>query len=306
MLISVIVPIYNVAPYLRQCLDSIINQTYHNLEIILVDDGSTDDSSTICDSYASNDIRVKVIHKENGGLSSARNSGLDIINGEWVLFVDADDWIDLDMIEILYNTATINRSDISCCNVRVLSDGQCVNKVLNTGEVSVIDTVSAYREIIKGRIRFEVWNKLFKSVLINDIRFIVGQTYEDVYFDRVVFSRATRISYIEKSLYNYRVTRPGNTNSTFRESRLAIFSELEKTSKYLKEIGEVDISLEYIKYAAETAMSFYVDASKLGCSLETKVKIIQYFDYFYKKIPQKYFKIKLFKLSPSLYLKLRK
>ena len=101
-LVSVIVPVYNVAPYLEQCLDSIVNQTYRNLEIILVDDGSTDESGAICDRYAEQDSRIQVVHKENGGQSSARNVALDMMTGEWVLFVDSDDWIELNTLELLF------------------------------------------------------------------------------------------------------------------------------------------------------------------------------------------------------------
>ena len=100
-LVSVIVPVYNVAPYLEQCLDSIVNQSYRNLEIILVDDGSTDKSGAICDRYAEQDSRIQVVHKENGGQSSARNVALDMMTGEWVLFVDSDDWIELNTLELL-------------------------------------------------------------------------------------------------------------------------------------------------------------------------------------------------------------
>ena len=101
-LVSVIVPVYNVAPYLEQCLDSIVNQRYRNLEIILVDDGSTDESGAICDRYAEQDGRIQVVHKENGGQSSARNVALDMMTGEWVLFVDSDDWIELNTLELLF------------------------------------------------------------------------------------------------------------------------------------------------------------------------------------------------------------
>lgn len=101
-LVSVVVPVYNVSSYLEQCLDSVVNQTYKNLEIILVDDGSTDDSGAICDRYAEKDSRIQVIHKENGGLSSARNVGLERITGEWALFIDSDDWIELNTLELLF------------------------------------------------------------------------------------------------------------------------------------------------------------------------------------------------------------
>lgn len=115
--ISVIVPVYNVAPYLKKCVDSIINQTFTDIEIILVDDGSTDESGTICDQYAQKDSRVKVIHKPNGGLSDARNSGLEVCSGEYIGFVDSDDWISPDMYETLIHFAVKEDLDVAMCGV---------------------------------------------------------------------------------------------------------------------------------------------------------------------------------------------
>lgn len=113
--ISVIIPVYNVEKFLRRCLKSVINQTMSDLEIILVDDGSNDNSGEICDEYAKNDDRIIVIHKENGGLRSARNKGLDIATGEWITFVDSDDYIDTDMYEMLYSNAIEKEVDICAC-----------------------------------------------------------------------------------------------------------------------------------------------------------------------------------------------
>ena len=115
-LVSVIVPIYKVEKYLNKCVDSIINQSYKNLEIILVDDGSPDKCGEICDKYAEKDSRVKVIHKENGGLSDARNAGIDIAKGDYLLFVDSDDWITSNICEVLIKNANDNLSDIIACN----------------------------------------------------------------------------------------------------------------------------------------------------------------------------------------------
>ena len=115
-LISVIIPIYNVEKFLSFCIDSIVNQTYKNLEIILVDDGSTDNSGKICDEYALKDNRIKVMHKQNGGVSSARNVGLNIAKGKYIGFVDSDDYVENDMFEILHNLIIKNNVDISCCN----------------------------------------------------------------------------------------------------------------------------------------------------------------------------------------------
>ena len=122
-LVSVIVPIYKVEKYLNKCVDSIINQSYKNLEIILVDDGSPDKCGEICDKYAEKDSRVKVIHKENGGLSDARNAGIDIAKGDYLLFVDSDDWITSNICEVLIKNANDNLSDIIACNQYESFDG---------------------------------------------------------------------------------------------------------------------------------------------------------------------------------------
>ncbi len=114
--ISVIIPVYNVEPYIRKCIDSVINQTYINLEIILVDDGSTDNSGKVCDEYATKDKRVKVLHKRNGGVSSAKNAGLKEVTGKYLGFVDSDDWIEPEMYEILYNDLTFNNASFSTVN----------------------------------------------------------------------------------------------------------------------------------------------------------------------------------------------
>ena len=118
--ISVIVPVYNVKLYLHKCVDSILNQTYQNIEVLLIDDGSTDGSSDICDSYTEKDSRIKVVHKKNGGLSSARNTGLDMATGEYILFVDSDDYIDIEMIRRLYDALVKTGADMSVCNIRMV------------------------------------------------------------------------------------------------------------------------------------------------------------------------------------------
>ena len=116
-LISVIVPVYNTEKYLDRCIQSILSQTYSNIEILLIDDGSTDSSGAICDKYAEQDSRVRVFHKANGGVSSARNMGLDKAKGTWFTFVDSDDWIDMDMYEQMYNAAIQNKVDMVCCDL---------------------------------------------------------------------------------------------------------------------------------------------------------------------------------------------
>lgn len=183
-LISVIVPVYNVEPYLRKCLDSIVNQTYKNLEIILVDDGSTDNSGIICDEYANKDNRIKVIHKANGGLSDARNKGLDIVKGEYTGFVDSDDYIAEDMYEYLYNFAIENDLDVAmCASCDVYQNKKIYPKnfesIILDKKEKIIENIFVNQH---GGSGIGVCNKLFKYNVIKNIRFDFGKTYEDVYF----------------------------------------------------------------------------------------------------------------------------
>lgn len=172
-LISVIVPIYNVEIYLDRCIESIVNQTYKNLEIILVNDGSTDNSLTICQKWAKKDNRIKVIDKENGGLSSARNAGLDIANGEYVSFVDSDDYIDKNIYDEMIKNIIITKSDIISCSIQEIQNNG--NKI-NT--LNKKDTILNSEECIKDllfnhkRITPYAWDKLYKKDIIGSSRFI--------------------------------------------------------------------------------------------------------------------------------------
>ena len=163
-LISVIVPVYNVEKYLDKCIQSIVDQTYTNLEIILVDDGSPDNSGAICDEWAEKDNRIKVIHKANGGLSDARNAGLDIATGEYIAFVDSDDYIELDFYDKLYNVIKATNCDISICNLRKVYENNNVSvNNCDTFEITEYSTTEAMSALIDDKIRQVVWNKLYKA-----------------------------------------------------------------------------------------------------------------------------------------------
>ena len=184
-LISIIVPVYNVEDYLKACLDSIINQTYKNLEIILIDDGSTDNSGKICDEYAGKDNRIKLIHKPNVGLSDARNAGLEIAKGEYIGFVDSDDYIAEDMYEFLYNLVVDNDLDVAmCASCDVHEDG-----TVKTPKIFKTIFINEKEKIIEnlfvnqaGGLAISVCNKLFKKKVIKNCKFTVGKTSEDVFF----------------------------------------------------------------------------------------------------------------------------
>ncbi len=148
-LVSVIIPIYKVEPYIRECLDSVINQTYRNLEIILVDDGSPDGCPKICDEYAENDSRIKVVHKENGGLSDARNKGLDVASGEYITFVDSDDVVHKAYVEFLYDNLKKTNSDVSVCQSVSFRDLQKIKDVEINNEWYVLPGKEAVRDLYK-------------------------------------------------------------------------------------------------------------------------------------------------------------
>ena len=146
-LISIIVPIYNVEVYIRNCVDSILGQSYENIEIILVDDGSPDNCGDICDEYGSKDKRIKVIHKKNGGLSSARNAGIDIATGDYLGFIDSDDWIESDMYESLYTALTSHKADISVCG-RYIVEGSRITTISDSEKAEVFTRSEALSELV--------------------------------------------------------------------------------------------------------------------------------------------------------------
>ena len=176
-MISVIVPVYNVEPYLRKCLDSIINQTYRDLEILVVDDGSTDGSGKICDEYVKQDERIQVFHTENKGLSPARNLGLDKATGDWIGFVDSDDWIEPDMYESLLKRAEETGADVVECGY--CSDYMTVSIrcIAFQGTASGAEALEA---LIRNEILTQVWNKIWSHHLFTGIRFPEGRSFEDV------------------------------------------------------------------------------------------------------------------------------
>lgn len=206
-MISIIVPIYKVEKYLKKCIDSIINQTYKNLEIILVDDGSPDGCGSICDSYSLLDKRIKVIHKENGGLSDARNTGINIARGEYLAFVDSDDFIHPQMIEILYNVVTEQKADIGICDFReVNEDGQYVQDAINADtEIVCYEGWDIMKQLQqKNLITVVAWNKLYRASLFENIRYPRGHVHEDEFVIHRILNKCVKTAYTNNKLYFYR------------------------------------------------------------------------------------------------------
>ena len=218
-LISIIIPVYNVEKYIRFCLDSVINQTYKNLEIIIVDDGSKDSSGQIADEYAVKDSRIKVIHKENGGLSDARNVGLDAITGKYVAFLDSDDVITLDFYEYLYNLIKQNDYDIAECEFFRIPSEQIadVQKILDeknkeidilvkeeTSKDALCDFYGRYLNPYVNKV--VVWNKLYKSEIYSDIRYPVGRFHEDEFTTFKILNKINKMITSTRKMHGYMQT----------------------------------------------------------------------------------------------------
>ena len=203
MKISVIIPVYNVAPYLRRCLDSVLNQKYTDIELILIDDGSTDESGAICDEYKMRDKRIIVMHKSNGGLSDARNAGLNIASGEYICFIDSDDWVDSSMFQDMIEAIECYQAQIACCGF-IRTDGKSEFGNWNYGATHCVNAEQALRDIMKRwPENVVVWNKMYRAELFDDVRFPVGEVHEDNATFYKVIGTTDRFLYIDGQYYYY-------------------------------------------------------------------------------------------------------
>ena len=203
--ISVIVPVYKVEAYLDRCVQSIANQSYRNLEIILVDDGSPDNCPAMCDAWAEKDSRVKVIHKENGGGAQARNIGLELASGQYIGFVDSDDFVLPEMYARLYQSLNDTGSDIAECGYYTVMDDNAPSGAYCSGGLMVLDTVQALDEHIRNRQCIQViWNKLYRKEAVEDVRFAEGKTIDDEFFTYRALANAKQVAVLDQKLYCYR------------------------------------------------------------------------------------------------------
>lgn len=242
-LISIIVPVYNVEPYLRRCLDSIVNQTYTNLEIILIDDGSPDNCPKICDEYAAKDKRITVIHKKNGGLSDARNAGLDICKGEYVSFVDSDDWIANTYVELLTKAIIDNNADISVCEF--IRTTQTYNLSISSSNIKyeVFDSTTATKKLwSENYITFVIaCGKLLKRTLFSNIRFPKGFVHEDVFISYKFLYNAHKTIFLSIPLYCY-FQRKDSIMGNARPSSVRALKAYVERYEFFKEHNETELS----------------------------------------------------------------
>ncbi|MBE5740949.1 MAG: glycosyltransferase [Clostridiales bacterium] len=246
--ISVIIPVYKVEKYLDKCVESVVNQTYKNLEIILVDDGSPDRCPQMCDEWAKKDERIKVVHKQNGGLSSARNAGMEVATGEYIAFLDSDDFVDITMYQKLYDKMLEERSDICMCGItHVYEDGntQIIKEtnLTNLNKENVFKYLIVYNSYVEKNIFYtdnimgSVWRSLYKKELLDNLLF-TNIYCEDIIFMIDVFQRVNKISAVDENLYYY-LQRQGSITKVCNESQIRKHIDFAKLMKE-KIYGYVD------------------------------------------------------------------
>lgn len=232
-LISVIVPIYKVKEYLERCIESIVNQTYQNLEIILVDDGSPDSCPVLCDNWKKKDDRIKVIHKKNGGLSDARNEGMKIATGDYISFVDSDDWIGKEMYHCMVQALENYDADICECNYLKTDKMQHTEEMIENN-FQLLDNMEALEKLLKEEVAPVVWNKIYKREIMIDLFFKVGKYNEDEFWTYLALDQAEKIVKIDTVLYYYFYREDSIIHETYSIKRLDGLEARFERMNYLK------------------------------------------------------------------------
>ena len=224
-LISIVIPVYKVEKYLEKCIESVLKQTYTNLQIILVDDGSPDNCGKICDEYAKRDSRIDVIHKVNGGLSEARNVGISKAKGRYIGFVDSDDYIKENMYEILFNLIKKYNADASICNLYDVIEGKEYIRNRNNGiqEYSRLDILKEV--LLDKNIQSYAWNKLYKKELFDEVKYPIGKKYEDIGTTFYIFEKCNKIVVTSEPEYYY-LKRSDSLVNNVTESTVFDYMEL--------------------------------------------------------------------------------
>lgn len=246
-LVSVIVPVYNVENYLHRCINSIRVQNYENMEIILVDDGSKDSSGKICDEYAEMDSRIIVLHKENGGLSEARNVALDICKGKWISFIDSDDYVAENHIKSLYEACIQNDADMGVCGrYDIYQDRK--QELFNISSNFVWNKKNAIENLLLGKgLHVGAWGKLYKRDVFADVRYPVGEVSEDVAVIMRILNQTEKIVHTGISTYYY-LHRSKSLSSSFNEKQLSAFHNYQKMYKTI---------LNEYPYLKRQALAYY-------------------------------------------------
>lgn len=309
-LVSIIVPIYNVESYLSECIESLLNQSYTNLEIILVNDGSTDSSGELCEKYKEKDKRICVIHKENGGLSDARNAGLLQAKGEYVIFIDSDDYVNLSMVEKLYIACQEQQADIGVCYFERIYDGQKPQSINDdkTPQRQLYAGRDVVKKIYQGEgesIAFNAWNKIYKKELFlnHNILYPVGRIHEDMYTTFQLLCLAPTVVILPEALYYYRIR-----NSSIMTTKLTSKKCIDCLDSYICAIeyysSVKDNDLLYLGLNAffreavflyRTSTRSLEKKEKMVCKQYLKEKYTAYWNRYHKNMKRAYVKYMFYK-----------
>lgn len=308
-LISVIVPVYKVEKYIHKCVDSILAQTFTDFELFLVDDGSPDNCGEICDEYAKKDDRIIVIHKENGGLSDARNVAIDRAKGDYLTFIDSDDYVSENHIETLYNALIKTDADISISNITNFSEGEFNYGFYKpTTEINVLEGIE---DVFSTVYRPNACAKLYKKSIFDDIRYPVGRLYEDVFVYHEVLAKVNRIAFTGVNSYFYYYRNDSIMHQEYKLQFTDIIDAVELRIKKLEELGLkklADDNREFIYSRVGAAFAFLDSTVSENKKRLIEIKVI--YDNEYPKLmkttdnPKQKFRYWLLKHSPNMHTKL--
>ncbi len=303
-LISIIVPIYKVEEYLDKCIESIVNQTYTNLEIILVDDGSPDNCPLMCDEWAKKDSRIKVIHKTNGGLSDARNAGLSVATGSYIGFIDSDDWIRSDMYELLLSNLINNNCDISVCGIQCVSENETFINTLTPNGFHILDADQAMLSIInEDLLKQPVWYKLYRRATIEGIKFPIGKCHEDVFWSYKAIGNASRVCVCDDLCYFYRQRNDSIMGKSFSikhyDSLEAKIQRVEYITKHFPSMSDnakiqlwfsciyaAQMTLRYLNKSHLKQLSIYIEQAQTLCQPHRWKRMINFKQWVWVKLSQ--------------------
>ncbi|SHJ28912.1 glycosyltransferase [Pseudobutyrivibrio xylanivorans] len=260
-LVSIIVPVYNVEKYLEKCISSLTTQSYENIEIILINDGSKDKSGEICDKFAEKDERVVVFHQKNSGVSVARNKGLELAKGEYIAFVDSDDIVSEKYVEILLDACVNNNAKMSQCNHDRFEDDNTID--MYKDDYKEACPIISGRDICKKIYTIEgvnatvLWNKLYHRSLFDGLRFPEGKIHEDLYLSYRVFYSVERVAIVPISLYYYRITPESITQKTFSKKNLFYLDAVKSQVDYYTEQNDKELVEKSSGHYADIVISFY-------------------------------------------------
>lgn len=267
-LLSVVVPVYNVEKYVERAVNSICTQTLTDMEIILVDDGSKDQSGKLCDEFAKKDSRIRVIHKENGGLSSARNAGIELASGKYIAFVDSDDWIDPEMYAVLTGLLEKNQADLAICSYKEVSEGENPTPAKGEGEITLWQEQEALQVFIEENEAYNIqnaaWNKVYKRRLMGELRFPEGKLFEDIAYTTKLIARSQKTVYTNQPFYNYVVNRSGSImnqriNERIFTDQIPLYMEKRQ---FLQEIGREDLVQIHNLFFYKRLLLHYMELQK--------------------------------------------